>query len=153
MSAPQLCVGAVAVVDDRLLLVRRGTEPGAGEWSVPGGRVEPGEAIASAVTRELREETGIDGSCGPLLGWVELIAEDHHFVVLDFLVDVGEAHDPVAGDDAAAAAWVPLDQVADLPLVGGLAAFLRHHGVLGPEDGATVAPAVSDPSTPGPASR
>ena len=153
MNVPQLCVGAVAVLEGRLLLVRRGASPGVGEWSVPGGRVEVGEGIADAVARELREETGIAGVCGALLGWVELIAEDHHFVVLDFLVDVADARDPVAGDDAAAAAWVPLDQVAELPLVEGLAAFLRHHGVLGPEVGATVAPAVSDPSTPGPASR
>jgi 8-oxo-dGTP diphosphatase len=124
-----------------------------GKWSVPGGRVEAGEGIADAVARELREETGIAGVCGALLGWVELIAEDHHFVVLDFLVDVAEATEPVAGDDAAAAAWVPLDRVRDLPLVHGLGDFLHHHGVLGPDGGATVAPAVSDPSTPGPASR
>ena len=153
MTAPQLCVGAVAVVEGRLLLVRRGRSPGVGEWSVPGGRVEVGEGIADAVARELREETGIAGVCGALLGWVELIAEDHHFVVLDFLVDVADARDPVAGDDAAAAAWVPLDQVAELPLVEGLAAFLRHHGVLGAEGAAVAVPLLSDPSTRGPASR
>jgi 8-oxo-dGTP diphosphatase len=153
VNVPQLCVGAVAVVDDRLLLVRRGASPGVGEWSVPGGRVEVGEGIADAVARELREETGIAGVCGALLGWVELIAEDHHFVVLDFLVEVDEARAPVPGDDAAAAAWVPLDQVRGLPLVQGLGDFLHRHGVLGPDGGAAMAPAVSDPSTPGPASR
>ena len=153
MTVPQLCVGAVAVVDGRVLLVRRGRSPGVGEWSVPGGRVEVGGGIADAVARELREETGIEGVCGALLGWVELIAEDHHFVVLDFLVDVDDAREPVAGDDAAAAAWVPLDQVRDLPLVEGLGDFLHRHGVLGTDGGATMAPSVSDPSTPGPASR
>jgi len=127
---PELCVGAVAVDDDRLLLVRRGREPGAGLWSVPGGRVESGETLAEAVVRELLEETGVEGVCGPLLGWVERITPGHHFVILDFTVDVLEPGRPVAGDDAAEAAWVPLDAVTRLDLVDGLAEFLHDHGIL-----------------------
>ena len=123
-------MGAVVVDDGRLLLVRRGRGPGAGAWSVPGGRVERGEVLADAVLRELREETGITGVCGPLLAWVELIGEDHHFVVLDFTVTTDERQEPVAGDDAAEAAWVPLPKVASLPLVEGLEAVLHEHGVL-----------------------
>ena len=152
MTAPQLCVGAVAVTDGALLLVRRGRSPGAGEWSVPGGRVEAGETVAEAVRRELAEETGLEGTPGRLLGWVEVIGDGHHFVILDFVVEVGARTEPVAGDDAADAAWVPLDQVAALPLVDGLAAFLQQHGVLGAADADGTAP-VSGPSTPGPASR
>ena len=95
---PELCVGAVAIDDDRLLLVRRGRQPGAGLWSVPGGRVESGETLAEAVVRELLEETGVEGVCGPLLGWVERITPGHHFVILDFTVDVLEAGRPVAGE-------------------------------------------------------
>ena len=127
---PELCVGAVAVDDDRLLLVRRGREPGAGYWSVPGGRLESGETLAEAVVRELREETGVEGVCGPLLGWVERIHPSHHFVILDFTVDVLEPGRPVAGDDAAEAAWVPLREVTTLGLVDGLAEFLHEHGIL-----------------------
>ena len=130
MNRPEVCVGAVAVDADRLLLVRRGRGPAAGEWSVPGGRVEPGETLAEAVVRELQEETGIEGVCGSLLGWVERIDGDHHFVILDFLVDVLDATDPVAGDDAAEAAWVPLTDIIDLQLVEGLAEFLHDHGIL-----------------------
>jgi 8-oxo-dGTP diphosphatase len=123
-------VGAVVVEDDDLLLIRRGHGPAAGEWSVPGGRVEPGETLAEAVLRELEEETGVEGLCGPLLGWVERIEEDHHLVILDFTVTLLERQEPVAGDDAVEAAWVPLAEVAELRLVEGLAEFLHAHGVL-----------------------
>jgi 8-oxo-dGTP diphosphatase len=130
VERPQVCVGAVAIDDGKLLLVRRGRGPAQGEWSVPGGRVEPGETVGEAVVRELAEETGVEALCGPLLGWVERIGDDHHFVILDFVVEVigGEA---VAGDDAAEVAWVPLEEVGEMTnLVEGLAEFLHEHGVL-----------------------
>lgn len=129
-ARPELAVGAVAVDDDRLLLVRRGHGPAAGEWSVPGGRVEWGETLAEAVVREVREETGLDALCGAPLGWVERISDEHHFVIVDFLVTVLDPDEPVAGDDAAEARWVPLDEVPALRLVDGLAAFLDEHGIV-----------------------
>jgi 8-oxo-dGTP diphosphatase len=129
-ARPEVCVGAIAVDNDRLLLVRRGHGAAAGEWSVPGGRVEAGETLAEAVVRELLEETGIEGVCNDLVGWVERIGEDNHYVILDFRVDVLEPGEPVAGDDAAEAAWVPLTEVADLMLVDGLAEFLHENGIL-----------------------
>ena len=127
---PEVCVGAIAVDDDRLLMIRRGRGPAAGEWSVPGGRVEPGEMLAEAVVRELREETSLEGVCGEFVGWVERIGDDFHHVILDFRVTLLDEVDPVAGDDAAEAAWVPLEEVADLNLVEGLAEFLHEHGIL-----------------------
>ncbi|MGY6499621.1 MAG: NUDIX hydrolase [Acidimicrobiales bacterium] len=128
--AVELCVGAVAVVDDAVLLVRRGRGPAAGEWSVPGGRVEPGETVAEAVVREVGEETGLDVICGDLLGWVERIDDDHHFVILDFTATCLDPVEPVAGDDAAEARWVPLGEVSELRLVDGLARFLAEHGII-----------------------
>jgi 8-oxo-dGTP diphosphatase len=127
---PEVCVGAVAVAGDRLLLVRRGREPGTGLWSVPGGRVEVGESLAEAVVRELVEETGVFGTCGALLGVAERRDGDHHFVILDYLVEVPEAVPPLAGSDADEAAWVPRADVRGLPLVAGLAEFLAEAGVL-----------------------
>jgi 8-oxo-dGTP diphosphatase len=127
---PEVCVGAVALDDDRLLLIRRGRGPAAGDWSVPGGRVERGETLADAVVRELAEETGLEGVCDELVGWVERIGPRHHYVILDFRVTVLSSIQPVAGDDAAEAAWVPRDQVAELKLVDGLAEFLHEHGIL-----------------------
>jgi len=130
VSSPQVCVGAVVVDADRLLMIRRGHGPAAGRWSVPGGRVQAGELLAEAVVRELWEETGVEGVCGELVGWVERFDEDEHFVILDFRVADLEATAPVAGDDAAEARWVPLVHVADLNLVDGLAEFLHEHGIL-----------------------
>jgi 8-oxo-dGTP diphosphatase len=126
----ELCVGAVLVDDGRLLMVQRGHEPNAGEWSIPGGRVEAGEALPEAVLRELREETGIDGLCGDLVGWVERIDDDRHLVILDFAVTTLDAVEPVAGDDADAAAWVPLNEVGERHLVPGLGQFLVDSGVI-----------------------
>jgi len=127
---PELCVGAVCVLDGNLLLVRRGHGPAAGAWSVPGGRLEAGELLAEAVVREVREETGLECVCGDLLGWVERISDEHHFVILDFEVTPLTADTPRAGDDAVEARWVPLEEVLDLRLVDGLAEFLHDHGIL-----------------------
>jgi mutator protein MutT len=127
---PVVAVGAIVVDHDRLLLVRRGRGPAQGYWSVPGGRVELGETLAEAVTRELREETGLDGVCGPLLGWAERIGDDEHHVILDFEVTLLADDDPAAGDDAAEAAWVDLHEVGERNLVPGLAEFLHDHGII-----------------------
>ena len=128
---PELCVGAIAVQDGRLLLVQRGRPPAEGLWSVPGGRVEAGESIVDAVLRELDEETGLAGTCGELVGWVERRGADHHFVILDFHVAVADPQAARAGDDASAVAWIPLaDLAARTDIVPGLVEFLREHGVV-----------------------
>ena len=130
-ATPQVCVGAVVVEDGRLLLIRRGRGPAQGEWSVPGGRVEAGELLAEAVVRELAEETGLEGVCGELVGWVERVGDGHHFVILDFAVTLLDPDaEPTAGDDAAEAAWIPLHEIADQQLVEGLAEFLHDHGII-----------------------
>lgn len=130
---PEVCVGAIAVADGQLLLVRRGHGPAAGEWSIPGGRVEAGETLAEAVVRELAEETGLEGVCDDLVGWVERIGTDYHFIIFDFAVTVllgpGDPG-PAAGGDAAEAAWVPLDEVSHLRLADGLAEFLHEHNIV-----------------------
>ncbi len=123
-------MGAIAVADDQLLMIRRGHGPAGGRWSVPGGRVEPGETLAEAVVRELAEETGLEALCDQFVGWVERIGDGYHFLILDFAVTVLSTDAPRAGSDAAEAMWVPLIHVASLPLVDGLAEFLHEHGIL-----------------------
>lgn len=97
---------------------------------MPGGRVEFGETLAEAVVRELLEETGLEGVCGELVGWVERIDPEFHHVILDFHTDILDPDPLVPGDDALEARWVPLEDVAELQLVPGLAEFLADNGVI-----------------------
>lgn len=129
-SRPEICVGGISVDAGRLLVVRRGYGRAAGEWSVPGGRVEAGETLAEAVVREMAEETGLEGVCDRMIGWVERMGPGFHHVILDFWVTVLDPAEPTAGGDAVEAAWVPVDQLATLRLVEGLAEFLHEHGII-----------------------
>ena len=130
MSGPELCVGAVVVRDSSILLIRRGNPPGEGLWSVPGGRVQRGESLAEAVRRELQEETGLDGEVGEAVGWTELIGRRRHFVIVDYRVSVAPDATPVAGSDAADAAWVAFDDLGEWDLVDGLLQFLADHRII-----------------------
>lgn len=133
MPAPRVpCVGAI-VKDEagRLLLIQRGHEPETGRWSLPGGRIEPGESDPQAVVRETREETGLQVTCGALVGSVErpglrgavLDIRDYSATVTGGTL--------TAGDDAADARWVSPADLAGLPLTSGLAETLTAWGVLG----------------------
>jgi 8-oxo-dGTP diphosphatase len=136
------CVGAVIKDDQgRLLLIKRGHEPGAGLWSVPGGRVEPGETDAEALVREMREETGLTVQAGPLLGRVRRPAQDgpaaaggQDNIVLD-IRDYGATVTGgtlCPGDDAAEARWVAVSELPSLPITEGLVEALTSWGVLRP---------------------
>lgn len=127
----EVAVGGVAVRDGHLLLIRRATEPGAGRWSLPGGRIEAGETMTAALVREMAEETGLVVNVGALVGLAESIDERRHMVIIDLEVSVVGDATPRAGDDAAEAAWVALTEIGDLDLVDGLLGFLTEHDVLG----------------------
>jgi len=107
---PLVGVGGVVIRDGRTLLVRRGSAPLEGEWSVPGGMLELGETIVEGVQRELLEETAIEVRVLDLIEVFERVTRDeagklkYHFVILDYLCEAvrGEAQ---AGSDVTAVAW------------------------------------------------
>ncbi len=107
-GVPSPCAGVVCVRGDDVLLIRRGREPRRGEWSLPGGRIEPGEKAQAAALRELREETGVEAAIVGLIDVVDGIfpAHQRHYVLIDYLA-VWRGGEPVAGDDADEAAFVP----------------------------------------------
>jgi 8-oxo-dGTP diphosphatase len=127
------CVGAIVRDDEgRLLLIQRGHEPEAGRWSLPGGRVEPGESDAQALAREMLEETGLIVTPGPLVGAVERPGTgDTVLDIRDYAATV-TGGTLAAGDDAAAARWVAPGDLTSFPLTTGLAGILRSWGVLEP---------------------
>jgi 8-oxo-dGTP diphosphatase len=140
------CVGAV-IRDDarRLLLIKRGHAPGLGLWSLPGGRVEAGETDEQALTRELREETGLVVTPTGFLGSVERPATDGPetggpdaggpdaggpvLLIRDYTAEV-TGGSLAAGDDAADARWVSAAELPSLPLTSGLVEALTSWGVL-----------------------
>ena len=125
------CVGAIITdAAGRLLLIKRGHEPGRGLWSGPGGRVEPGETDEQAVIREVREETGLAVRPGRLIGAVRRTAPGGAVLdIRDYAAAVtGGAL--AAGDDADDARWAGRDELAGLPLTDGLAEALTDWGVL-----------------------
>jgi ADP-ribose pyrophosphatase YjhB (NUDIX family) len=126
------CVGAV-IEDERgrLLLIKRGHAPGAGLWSLPGGRIEPGETDAQALMREMREETGLLVLAGRLIGTVRRPTGDGDvFDIRDYAATVAGGT-LRASDDAADARWVPPGELSTLPLTDGLVEALTSWGILG----------------------
>jgi ADP-ribose pyrophosphatase YjhB (NUDIX family) len=112
---PLVGVGVAVVDEGRILLVRRGNEPGRGLWAVPGGKVDRGERLVDAAAREVEEETGLTVEIGDLVWAGEHISDHGHIVLIDFLGKViGGVL--VAGDDADQAEWVPLEKVREYPL-------------------------------------
>jgi 8-oxo-dGTP diphosphatase len=122
---PVPTVGVVCLRGDQVLLIKRGTPPRLGQWSLPGGRIEWGEANAVAALRELKEETGVEAE---LLGLIDVVdgvfparpSPDgkageitRHYVLIDYAAR-WISGEPIAGDDAAEARFVSRDEAMAL---------------------------------------
>ena len=120
---PVVGIGGVVIESDRVLLIRRGTEPLLGQWSIPGGTLELGESLQVGVARELREETGLEVRVLDLIEVFDRIfpAETtagssisrprYHYVIVDYLCE-RISGEPCAGSDVTDVAFV---QEQDLP--------------------------------------
>lgn len=128
---PLVGVGGVVIEGGRALLVRRGTEPLRGEWSIPGGLLECGETLAAGVARELQEETGLTVRVLELIEALDRIFPDsgaeaaavpgadassaivrprYHYVILDYLCE-RVSGEPRAGGDATEVAFAREDEL------------------------------------------
>jgi 8-oxo-dGTP diphosphatase len=127
---PFVGVGAVIVEGSRVVLIRRGRAPAAGEWSIPGGVMEIGETVREAVVREVREETGLVVKPGELLGVFDRLLRDednrarYHYVLIDFLCQRMDEELRAVGD-AAEAGWFTWEEVCKLSLPGDTADVIR----------------------------
>lgn len=125
------CVGAILTGDGRILLIKRGHEPEAGRWSLPGGRIEPGETDEQALIREVREETGLEVIPGPLVGEVDRPAPGGRVLrIRDYAATV-IGGTLAAGDDADDARWFGIGELGRLLLSTGLLEALDEWGVAG----------------------
>jgi 8-oxo-dGTP diphosphatase len=129
-ESPLVGVGAVIIDNGRVLLVKRGHPPLAGEWSIPGGVLELGETLREAAIREAQEETCLTVEPADLLGVYDRVLRDdagrtlYHFVLIDLLCRPvsGEAH---AADDADEVRWFTLSETEKLALAKDTAEVVR----------------------------
>ena len=123
-SRPLVGVGALIIRGDRIVLVERGKRPQKGKWSLPGGALETGETLAEGLSREVREETGLDVKPVRLVEVFERIVRDrrgrveYHYVLLDYLCRV-RAGRLRASDDSSDARWVPRTEIPRYQLTEG----------------------------------
>jgi 8-oxo-dGTP diphosphatase len=119
---PQLAVSAAIFRDDKVLLVRRARAPANGIYSLPGGRVEFGESLHTALHREVDEETGLKIAIVGLSGWHEVLPEaggGGHFVIMSFAAR-WLGREPHLNDELDDFKWLAPDALGDLKVTSGL---------------------------------
>jgi 8-oxo-dGTP diphosphatase len=122
-TRPQLAVSAAIFRDGKVLLVRRARSPARGFYSLPGGRVEFGESLHTALAREVDEETGLRIDIVGLAGWREVLpaaAGSGHYVIMSFAAR-WTAREVMLNDEHDDFKWAAPTAFGDLKLTGGLA--------------------------------
>ena len=131
-TRPLVGTGALILQDGKLLLIRRGAQPGQGKWSIPGGLVELGENVQDAMVRETREEVGLDVEAVKLMDVFDSVTLDeqgriqYHFVVVNFFVRIVGGSLKTASD-ILEARWVPVEEVEKYNLTKSFRAFFKKH--------------------------
>ena len=121
-AGPRLAVSAAIFREGKILLVRRARAPARGVYTLPGGRVEFGETLTEALTREIREETQLTIEILGLAGWREALPPQTgggHFVILPFAAR-WVSGEPVLNDELDDAQWRMPGTLGDLRLTQGL---------------------------------
>jgi len=129
---PLVGVGAIIIHDGKILLEKRGNDPGRGKWSIPGGKVELGESVEQTVIREVKEETGLEVEKPEHVDIVDNVVLDdkgrieYHFVIIDYLVKL-RGGILKAGSDALDLKWVSLKDVEALDLTKTFRVFFERN--------------------------
>jgi len=131
---PLAGIGAVIINEGKMILVKRGVEPGKGKWSIPGGLVELGETVREATIREAKEETGLDVEIvvdRPLDAFDNIDIDEqgglrYHYILMQFLTR------PKSGtlkpsSDVVDAKWVPIEEVEKYDLTKPFRRFFTKH--------------------------
>jgi 8-oxo-dGTP diphosphatase len=121
-ARPQLAVSAAIFRDGKVLLVRRARTPAKGSYSLPGGRVEYGESLHTAIAREVDEETGLKIDIVGLAGWREVLPTapgDGHYVIMSFAAR-WRADEPHLNEELDDYKWLAPDALGDLTVTDGL---------------------------------
>jgi 8-oxo-dGTP diphosphatase len=121
-SHPQLAVSAAIFRDGNILLVRRARSPAKGFYSLPGGRVEFGETLHTALHREVAEETALKIEIAGLAGWREIVpgtGGGGHYLIMSFAAR-WVAQEPVLNDELDDFRWLAPDAIGDLKVTDGL---------------------------------
>jgi 8-oxo-dGTP diphosphatase len=124
---PQLAVSAAIFRDGKILLVRRARSPARGFWSLPGGRVEFGESLHTALHREVDEETTLKIEIVGLSGWREVLPGSPgggHYLIMSFAAR-WIAGEPVLNEELDDFRWLAPDELGGLQLTGGLQEVIR----------------------------
>jgi len=131
-TRPLVGAGGLILQDGKLLLIKRGAQPGLGKWSIPGGLVELGENVQDAMVREVKEEVGLDVETIRLVDVFDSLTLDeqgriqYHFVVVNFLVCVVGGSLKISSD-ILDSKWVPLEEVEEYNLTRSFRIFFRKH--------------------------
>ena len=128
LPIPNIGVGGILFnKHQQVLLIKRDQAPARGLWSIPGGRLEPGETLLEACRREFYEETNLHVEVKQIVAVVERKLEGFHYVIIDFFVELQNEKVCVliAQSDVSEARWISLDDLGDYDLVVGLAGIIR----------------------------
>ena len=127
---PVISAGGIILIDDKVLIIKRKSEPNKGKWSIPGGVIKLGEKIEEGLKREVFEETGLTVEINNLIDIIEKVFKDdngriiYHYVILDYLCQCVSGEIRVSSD-AEDFMMVGMDELNEFDMVDGMKEVLQ----------------------------